>query len=62
MAVKRKVCVQCHAFVEGSKCPVCGGTQFSTEWRGRVFILRRESRVAAFMGISQEGEYAIRIR
>lgn len=37
--------------------------EFTTSWKGRVYILNvAMSRIAQKMGITKEGEYAIKVR
>lgn len=61
--MKKKVCRQCRVFVDEGNCPVCKGNDFAVSWQGRVSILdTKESAVAKKMGISSDGEYAIKIR
>lgn len=60
---KKKVCKQCRLFVEGDACPLCKGTDFSTNWQGRVSVINPEkSRVAHEVGYAVQGEYAIKVR
>lgn len=59
----RKVCKSCKIFVKGSTCPLCKGTNFSDNWKGRVFILDAEkSEIAKKIGITVKGEYVIKVR
>ena len=45
----KKVCKLCKSFVEGTACPLCGGTQFSETWKGKVAIIKpNESEIANF--------------
>jgi len=58
----KKVCSKCKIFVEGNECPICKGTKFSTNWKGRIAILDAEkSIIAKKISIAKEGEYAIKI-
>jgi len=60
---KKKVCKKCKLFVEGNECPVCHGSQFSTNWQGRIAVLDPEkSAIAKKIGIKHKGEYAIKVR
>lgn len=58
---QEKACRQCRKIVEDSdKCPICGGTQFTTFWRGYVLILDPEkSEIAKKMGITVNGKHAL---
>ena len=59
--MKKKVCKKCKRFVEGSECPICKGTNFSTTWQGRIYIIDpNKSLVAEKIGIKAKGEYAIK--
>ncbi len=61
--VKKKVCKKCKIFVDGSKCPICSDNQFTTNWKGRVYILdANKSMVAKKLGITVKGEYAIKAK
>ncbi|MBI2655282.1 DNA-directed RNA polymerase subunit E'' [Candidatus Woesearchaeota archaeon] len=61
--MKKKVCKRCKMFVEGSECPVCKTSQFSTSWQGRLHIIDAEkSAIAGKIGIKSKGEYAIKVR
>ncbi len=60
---KKKVCKNCRLFVEGNECPICHGTQFSTNWQGRLNILdANKSHIANKINITVKGEYAIKMR
>jgi len=60
--MKKKVCKNCKIFVEGDECPVCKGTQFVTNWKGRLFIIdANKSEVANKIGAKVKGEYAIKV-
>ncbi len=59
----RKVCRKCRIFVEGDKCPICGGTDFTTTWAGIAIILNPDaSEVAKAMEVNYPGKYAIEVR
>jgi len=59
----KKVCKLCKSFVEGTACPLCGGTQFSETWKGKVAILKpNESEIAKKLRIEKEGVYTIKIK
>jgi len=60
---KRKVCTNCKFFVTGDTCPNCKNNKFSTNWQGRIYINNpSESLIAKKIGITQKGEYAIKVR
>lgn len=59
---KKKACRQCKIFVEGDECPLCKGTQFATNWKGRLYIIdANKSEIAKKIGIAVKGEYAIKV-
>lgn len=61
--MKKKTCRKCKIFVKGTECPICKGTNFSENYKGRIFILdANKSEIAKKMGITLKGEYAIKIR
>ena len=61
--MKKKACKKCKLFVDGSECPICKGTDFSTNWQGRISILDpNKSSIAKKIGITVKGEYAIKLR
>ncbi len=59
---KQKVCKKCKIFIEGHKCPICGGTQFVESWKGRIIVLKPEGEIVKKMNIKQKGTYAIKTR
>jgi DNA-directed RNA polymerase subunit E" len=61
--MKKKVCKSCKLFVDGSECPICHGTNFVTNWKGRIAVLdAQRSEIAQKIGIKVKGEYAIKAR
>ncbi len=61
--MKKKACRTCKLFVSGTECPNCKGTDFSTNWQGRVFIIdTNKSQIAEKISIKVKGEYAIKVR
>jgi len=61
--MKNKVCTKCKLFVKGNTCPICGGDDFTTSWKGRIIILdANKSEIAQKLGIKVKGEYAIKIK
>ena len=60
--MKKKACKRCRMFFEGTECPSCKSNQFTTNWKGRLFILSDESSIAKRVGITANGEYAIKVR
>ena len=63
MAVSKKVCRKCRLIVKGKTCPVCGESDFTTTWSGRVNVFDPESsQIAQSMSITIKGKYALRVR
>ena len=61
--MKKKACKKCKIFVDGPACSICKGTNFSTNWQGRISILDPEkSDIAKKIGIKVKGEYAIKVK
>lgn len=59
----RKVCKKCRIFVEGGKCPICGNSELTEGWKGRVIVLNpSESEIAKKINITKEGTYAIKTK
>ena len=59
----KKVCRNCKAFIKGSECALCKGTNFSESWQGRINITDPEnSHIAKELGIKVKGEYVIKVR
>jgi len=58
---KKKACKKCKIIVEGDECPVCKGTQFALNWKGRLFILSEKSEIGKKTGMAAKGEYAIKV-
>ena len=59
----KKVCKKCKIFVEGDKCPICGESDLTETWKGRVIILNPEaSEIAKNIKVTKAGSYAIKTR
>ena len=59
---KKKACTKCKIFVDGSECPLCKGSQFSTNWKGRVYIIDpNKSMIAEKIDIKVKGDYVIKV-
>ena len=63
MATQGKACRTCRKIIEeGKECPLCGGTSFTTFWKGYVIIIDPEkSEIAQKMGITHTGKHALRL-
>ncbi len=60
---KIKVCKKCKLFVEADMCPLCKRDSFSTSWQGRLVIIdTNNSHIAKELGVTEAGEYAIKVR
>ena len=61
--LKEKACRNCRFIVEeGTVCPNCNETTFTTFWRGYVVITNPEqSEIAKKMGITRRGKFALRL-
>ncbi len=61
--MKKKVCKKCRIFYDGEQCPICKGTATASVWRGRLYIADKEnSTIAKKVGLTRNGEYAIKVR
>ena len=61
--MKKKACKKCRIIVQGDKCPICNGTSFTTNIKGRIHIIdANKSKIAEVLDAKIPGEYAIRIR
>lgn len=59
----KKVCKKCRIFVTGNECPICKGTDFSENFKGRLYIIdANKSEIAKKLDIKVKGEYAIKIK
>jgi DNA-directed RNA polymerase subunit E" len=58
----KKACKKCRILVKGNECPICKGNKFTNSWKGRIAITNPEkSQIAKKLGLSNEGEYAIKV-
>lgn len=58
----KKACKTDKLLVDGNKCPLCQGDQFSESWKGKIIVINAEkSEIAKKTGIKAKGEYAIKI-
>jgi DNA-directed RNA polymerase subunit E" len=58
----RKVCKSCKLFYDSEECPTCHSAQTAISWKGRLHILDKEkSTIAQKIGVTVEGEYAIKV-
>jgi len=62
MAKKIKACKKCRTiFEEGDKCPKCGSSSSTENWKGRIEIVDPEqSEIAKKLKLSEKGIYAVK--
>jgi len=59
----RKVCRKCRILVKGKECPLCGGSDLTATWSGRVDVFDPAlSQIAQSMNVTVKGKYALRVR
>lgn len=59
---KKKACKYDKLLTEEDQCPLCKGEKFVQNWKGRIFITNTEkSEIAKKVGITANGEYAIKV-
>ncbi len=60
---KERACLNCRTIFEGSKCPSCGESIFSENFKGEVEIFNHEeSQIARNMRIVRNGRHAIKTK
>ncbi|MGQ9478544.1 MAG: transcription elongation factor subunit Spt4 [Thermoproteota archaeon] len=58
-----RACLNCKMISDSSKCPNCGGEEFTSEWVGEVFIFNPEASILAkIIGARVVGRYAVRLK
>jgi RNA polymerase subunit RPABC4/transcription elongation factor Spt4 len=63
MTTKKNICRRCKLFTDENLCPICKKDSFTTSFQGRIHFLDvKKSRVASEMGVTLNGEYAIKVR
>ncbi|MFH1591307.1 MAG: transcription elongation factor subunit Spt4 [archaeon] len=61
--MKKKVCKECKVFYEGDSCPICKKNSTAVSWNGRINVINAEnSIIAKRVSLTQNGEYAIKVR
>jgi DNA-directed RNA polymerase subunit E" len=61
----RLACRQCHAIHDPDvqQCPHCGSSLLGDDWNGYVVITHPDrSEIAARLGVTEAGRYALRVR
>ncbi len=55
-------CKNCRALTSEKKCPVCGSTNLTTNWKGLVHVINVEkSEIAKKLGIKSNGTFALEV-
>ena len=62
MAKKAKACKKCRFIYEdGEKCPKCGSSSSTENWKGKIEIVNPEqSEIAKQLKLSEKGVYTIK--
>jgi DNA-directed RNA polymerase subunit E" len=62
MVKKAKACKKCRfIYEEGEKCPKCGSSSYTENWKGRIEIIDPEnSEIAKQLKLSEKGVYTIK--
>ena len=62
MAKKIKACKKCRTiFEDGEKCPKCGSSSSTENWKGRIEIVDPEqSEIAKKLKFAEKGVYAVK--
>ncbi len=59
---KKKACKHDKLLTETEQCPLCKGSSLVLNWKGRIHIIDYEkSEIAKKIGITANGEYAIKV-
>ena len=59
---KKKACKHDKYLTNEDPCPLCKGNKFVLNWKGRIYITNCDkSEIAKKIGITKEGEYAIKV-
>jgi RNA polymerase subunit RPABC4/transcription elongation factor Spt4 len=63
MKTKEKACLNCKILFEGERCPICNETEFTENWKGKLYVFNSEkSEVARNMKIKKNGEFAVKTK
>ncbi len=55
-------CKNCKALTTEKKCPICGSTNLTTNWKGLIHVIDPEkSEAAKKLGIKYKGTFAIEV-
>lgn len=59
----KRACRVCKKLTSEKKCPVCGSTEFESNWKGLVIVFDPDnSEIAKKIGVKLPGEYALKLR
>jgi len=62
----RLVCRECHRVqdsAEADTCVACGSSSLTEDWAGYIVITHPDrSEIAAEMGVTEPGKYALKVR
>lgn len=60
---KKHACTEDKLLVKGKECPINPSHKMTDNWKGRMAFLDTEkSDIAKRIGVTKEGEYAIKVR
>jgi len=62
MVKKAKACKKCRfIYEEGKRCPKCGASAFTENWKGKIEIINPEqSEIAKELKLTEKGVYTIK--
>jgi RNA polymerase subunit RPABC4/transcription elongation factor Spt4 len=62
MAKKAKACKKCRTiYEEGERCPKCGASSFTENWKGKIEIIDpASSEIAKELKLAEKGVYTIK--
>ncbi|MDP6049101.1 MAG: transcription elongation factor subunit Spt4 [Candidatus Bathyarchaeota archaeon] len=61
--VLKRACKVCKIITEDTPCPICKATDLSDDYSGLLVVLNSDgSQIAHKMGITEDGQYALKIR
>ena len=60
---KQHACKSCNRIFEGDKCPNCGSTEHTENFKGRIIVLNPEkSEIAQKLNMKNKGNFAVKVR
>ncbi len=61
--MKKLFCKKCKIMVKGNRCPICGSTNLTSTYYGRINVIDADkSLIAKKINIKQPGDYALKVR